>query len=73
MITGVPNRITDLPRVIRQARKRLKLSQAELARKAGVARSHIACIERGYRKPSADVLWKILAVTGAEIVPKKQR
>ncbi len=70
MINGVPSRLTDLPKVIRQARKRLKLSQAELARKAGVARSHIACIERGYRKPSADVLWKILSVCGGGKKPR---
>ncbi len=65
-IKGIPTKLTDLPRVIRNARKKLKLSQAELARKAGVARSHIACIERGYRKPSAEVLWKILQVTNSD-------
>lgn len=58
----IPNRLTDFPKVLRQRRKKLGLSQAELARKAGVARSHIACIEKGHRKPSTDVLWKLLKV-----------
>jgi transcriptional regulator with XRE-family HTH domain len=44
---------------VREAREDLGMSQAELARRAGVARNHIVMIEHGGRTPSVGLLEKI--------------
>ena len=54
-------------RLLRSARLQAKLSQAELARRSGVARTVINAYERGSREPGADALNGILAAAGAEL------
>ena len=44
---------------IREARKRRKLSQTELARRVGLHRVSLANIERGTRTPSLETLFKL--------------
>ena len=44
---------------VREAREDLGMSQAELARRTGVARNHIVMIEHGGRTPSVGLLEKI--------------
>lgn len=50
-----------------QARRATGLSQAALARKAGVPRSVLNAYERGFRQPGADSLAAILAAAGFEL------
>ena len=51
------HRITG--QVIGRLRVRQGLSQEELAKKAGIARSHLAMIENGRKSASVETLWKI--------------
>ncbi len=44
---------------VRQRRNRLKLTQAELAAKAGTAREYLVEIEKGRKVPKATTLAKI--------------
>ncbi len=44
---------------IRKTRKERKISQEELAFKAGLNRAYVGYIERGERKPSVDTLSKL--------------
>lgn len=57
--------------VIRQFRKRKRLSQEILSGFAGIARVHLSMIERGERKPTLETLFKLanaLEVNPSEIV-----
>ena len=49
---------------LRLARRQAGLSQAALARKAGVPRSVLNAYERGHRQPGADALAAILRAAG---------
>jgi transcriptional regulator with XRE-family HTH domain len=50
--------------LLREARARAGLSQAELARRAGVSRSVLSVYESGRREPGSEALSRILAATG---------
>jgi transcriptional regulator with XRE-family HTH domain len=52
------------PSLLRQARQRAGLSQAELARRSGVSRSVLSVYESGRREPSSEALARILAAAG---------
>ena len=54
--------------LIRTARRRCGLSQAELARRAGVPRSVVNAYERGTRQPSAEALARLVAAAKAAVV-----
>ncbi len=54
-------------RLLDEARRRTGLSQAELARRAGIPRSVLNAYERGNRQPGADALARILAAAGFEL------
>lgn len=58
----LPDKLCDFTKQIGPLRKKYKISQEKLSKKLGIARSSLACIEMGFREPSAQVLWKILAV-----------
>lgn len=51
------------------ARRSGRLTQAELARRAGVPRSVLNTYERGRREPSAAALLRLLAAAGIAVVP----
>jgi len=53
--------------LIKKARERSGLSQAELARRAGITRSVLNAYEHGKRQPGADALVAILAAAGFDI------
>jgi transcriptional regulator with XRE-family HTH domain len=53
--------------LIRQSRRRSGLTQAELARQAGMARSVVNMYEHGRRQPSVEALARILAAAGLEL------
>jgi predicted nucleotidyltransferase/DNA-binding XRE family transcriptional regulator len=53
---------------LRDARQRSRLSQTDLARRAGVAQSVISAYESGRREPSVPMLARLIAATGHELV-----
>ena len=53
-------KVSDLGTFIRQQRERSAMSLRNLAEKAGVSNPYLSQIERGLRRPSADVL-KLIA------------
>lgn len=53
--------------LILEARRRAGLSQAELARRAGLPRSVLNTYERGNREPGGDMLIRILAAAGFDV------
>ena len=53
--------------LLRNARVRAGLSQAELARRAGIPRSVLCAYERGNREPGTNALAHILAAAGLEL------
>jgi transcriptional regulator with XRE-family HTH domain len=53
--------------LLRGARQRAGLSQAELARRAGLPRSVLNAYERGKRQPGADVLVRIVRAAGLDL------
>lgn len=54
--------------LITQARRRAGLSQAELARRAGIARPIVNAYERGRREPSVAAAGRLLAAAGWRLV-----
>lgn len=65
--------LTDCPSMRRaqellsRARESAGLSQAALARKAGIPRSVLNAYERGHRQPGADAFLKLLACAGFDL------
>lgn len=53
--------------VIAEVRRRSGLSQAELARRAGMPRSVLSAYERGHRQPGVDALARITAAAGLQL------
>lgn len=53
--------------MIREARKRSRLSQTDLARRAGVAQSVICAYEKNRREPGVRTLAKLIEATGHEL------
>lgn len=57
-----------LATVIRELRKREKLTQEELAKRAKITRSHLSLLEAGHRKnPSIDVLKRLARALGVPV------
>jgi transcriptional regulator with XRE-family HTH domain len=54
-------------RLLLAARRRAGLSQAELARRAGIPRSVLNAYERGKREPGSDHLLSILVSAGFDL------
>ncbi len=59
--------------LVDEIRRRSGLSQAELARRAGMPRSVVNVYLRGHREPGADVLARLAAAGGFEfgLAPRK--
>lgn len=53
--------------MIRDARRRARLSQTDLARRAGIAQSVVSAYESGRREPSLRTLTKLIEATGHEL------
>jgi transcriptional regulator with XRE-family HTH domain len=62
----MPSR-SNANRLIGEARRRSHLTQAELARRAGMPRSVVNAYERGNRQPGVDALARILAAAGLRL------
>jgi uncharacterized protein len=56
-----------LSHLVREARLRAHLSQAELARRAGVAKSTVGRIETGARSPTAELVERLVRAAGFEL------
>jgi predicted nucleotidyltransferase/DNA-binding XRE family transcriptional regulator len=59
--------------LLREARKRAGLSQAELAARAGVTQSVISAYESGHRQPSLPALTALIDAAGHELVMSLRR
>jgi len=57
-------------RIVREARRRAGLSQAQLAERVGTTQSAIARIERGTTEPSFARVVDLVAATGLSLVPQ---
>jgi uncharacterized protein len=55
-------------RLLRRARRSARLSQTELAFRAGVAQSVISAYEAGRRQPSLPTLAKLIDAAGADLI-----
>lgn len=53
--------------LLRAARQRSRLSQSDLARRAGIAQSVISAYESGRRDPSLSTLTRLIEATGNEL------
>jgi transcriptional regulator with XRE-family HTH domain len=53
--------------LVREARRRAGLTQAELAERAGVPKSTVGRIESGARSPSADLVEQLVRAAGLEL------
>ena len=60
-------RVVAITQLIRESRRRAGLTQAELARRAGVAQSTVGRIEAGMRVPSTDLAERLVRAAGFEI------
>lgn len=53
--------------VLREARRRARLSQTDVARRAGIAQSVISAYESGRREPAVQTLARLVEATGHEL------
>jgi len=58
-IEGIEARLRDLGAFIRDRRRDARLSLRSLSERAGISNPYLSQIERGLRKPSADILQQI--------------
>jgi transcriptional regulator with XRE-family HTH domain len=58
---------TSTSALVREVQRRSRLSQAELARRAGLPRSVVNTYLRGHREAGADALFRIAAAGGFEL------
>jgi transcriptional regulator with XRE-family HTH domain len=58
----------DTAKVLRDARHRAGLTQAELADRTGTSQATISAYESGSKRPSVDTLSRLLAETGSRLV-----
>ena len=65
---GVDSETVTAGALLRQARKRAGLSQAELAARAGVTQSVISAYESGHRQPAIPALAALIDAAGYELV-----
>ena len=56
-----------IARIVREARRRAGLTQAELAEKAGVPKSTVGRIESGARTPSVELVERLVRAAGLEL------
>jgi transcriptional regulator with XRE-family HTH domain len=58
-VTGIETRLHDLGEFIRDQRRTARLSLRKLSELAGISNPYLSQIERGLRKPSAEILQSI--------------
>jgi len=65
--------MTNVAHLVRSTRKSAGLTQAELAARAAIPQSSISVIETGHRKPSIELVDRLLASVGQHLVPLPTR
>jgi transcriptional regulator with XRE-family HTH domain len=58
-VASISNRVGDLGEYLREQREHAKLSLRQLASLAGVSNPYLSQVERGLRRPSAEVLQQL--------------
>lgn len=58
----------DTAKVLREARRRAGLTQAELAERSGTSQATVSAYESGSKHPSVETLSRLLAETGSRLV-----
>jgi transcriptional regulator with XRE-family HTH domain len=58
-LEGLETRLRDLGEFIRDQRRNARLSLRKLSERAGISNPYLSQIERGLRKPSAEILQSI--------------
>lgn len=66
-MSGVPLGAMDAATLLRSARVRRGLSQAQVARRAGTSQPVISAYERGHRDPTTETLRRLVAATGERL------
>jgi transcriptional regulator with XRE-family HTH domain len=59
VVDAIEGRLRDLGEFIREQRRTARLSVRSLSERAGISNPYLSQIERGLRKPSADILQQI--------------
>jgi transcriptional regulator with XRE-family HTH domain len=59
VVDAIEGRLHDLGEFIRDQRRNARLSVRSLSERAGISNPYLSQIERGLRKPSADILQQI--------------
>jgi transcriptional regulator with XRE-family HTH domain len=59
VVDAIEGRLRDLGEFIRDQRRNARLSVRSLSERAGISNPYLSQIERGLRKPSADILQQI--------------
>jgi len=60
----------DVGEILRDARLRARLDQAELARRAATTQTYVSRVERGVTVPSLPTLERLLAAMGLRLLPQ---
>jgi transcriptional regulator with XRE-family HTH domain len=58
----------DVPSLVRTARRRAGLTQAELAARSGTSQATISAYEHGAKTPAPETLARVLAAAGMRLV-----
>lgn len=68
-----PRSVSDLGQILRQARRAQRMTQAQLALRAGVQPHHISNIENGVTNPKMSTVLALLAALDLDwqIAPRK--
>lgn len=64
-----PKDLRKLSKIIKSARLKKKMTQAEVAEKAGLNTNYYAVIERGETNPSYTMLKRLGEVLGIKLLP----
>jgi uncharacterized protein len=73
IVQSVDRRSVSAGTLLRQARKQSRLSQVELATRAGVTQSVISSYESGRRQPSLPALARLIEAAGFELTLQLRR
>jgi transcriptional regulator with XRE-family HTH domain len=60
----------DTAALVREARRRQGITQAQLALRAGTSQHAVSVIERGLRQPSVETLERLLLATGHRLAER---
>jgi uncharacterized protein len=63
----MPRTMSTAGALLRQARQSARMSQQELAGRAGVTQSVISAYESGHRQPAVPTLARLIQATGHEL------